>query len=59
MFVSLFSAGVSGLLGPRLAVRGDGADPFSNGVMVIKGAGNIPLGSSPGMVIVSVAGRRR
>ena len=48
MFVSSFSAGVSGSLGPGLG--GGGASPFSNGVTVMKGAGNIPLGSSPGMV---------
>ena len=50
MFASLFSAGVSGLLGPGLAVGGGGASLFLNGAAVMKGAGNIPLGSSPGMV---------
>ena len=50
MFTSSFSAGVSGSLGPGLVVGGGGASPFSNGVAVMKGAGNIPLGSSPGMV---------
>ena len=51
MFASSFSAEVSGLLGPGLAVGGGGASPFLNGVTVMKGAGNIPSGSSPGMVM--------
>ena len=42
VFISSFSAGVSGSLGPRLVVGGDGVSPFSNGVAVIKGVGNIP-----------------
>ena len=50
MFASSFSAGVSGSLGPGLAVGGGGTSPFSNGVTVMKGVGNIPSGSSPGMV---------
>ena len=50
MFASLFSAEVLGSLGLGLVVGGGGTSPFSNGVMVMKGAGNIPLGSSPGMV---------
>ena len=50
VFASLFSAGVSGSLGHGLAVGGGGTSPFLNGVAVMKGAGNIPSGSSPGMV---------
>ena len=50
MFASSFSAEVSGSLGPGLAVGGGGTSPFSNGVTVMKGVGNIPSGSSPGMV---------
>ena len=51
MFASLFSAGVLGLLGPGLAVGGGSTSPFLNGVTVMKAAGNIPSGSSPGMVM--------
>ena len=51
MFASLFSAGVLGSLGPGLAVGGGSASLFLNGVAVMKGAGNIPLGSSPGLVM--------
>ena len=51
MFASSFSAEVSGSLGPGLAVGGGGASLFSNGVAVMKGAGNIPSGRSPGMVM--------
>ena len=50
VFMSSFSAGVSGSLGPGLAMGG-GVSPFSNGVVVMKGVGNIPSGSSPGMVM--------
>ena len=46
VFASLFSAEVSGSLGPGLAVGGGGTSPFSNGVAVMKGAGNTPSGSS-------------
>ena len=51
MFTSSFSVEVSGSLGPGLVVGGGGASPFSNGVAVMKGVGNIPSGSSPGMVM--------
>ena len=51
MFASSFSVGVLGELGPGLVVGGGSASPFSNGVAVMKGAGNIPSGSSPGMVM--------
>ena len=51
MFASSFSAEVSGLLGPGLVVGGGSVSPFSNGVAAMKGVGNIPSGSNPGMVM--------